>query len=159
MTSFLADVNATLEMIISGHQELSEIDPKNNLLKFLSNVTPNGFEYTPEYKKEFIETFAKEEHTTKIGMMVNYVFALESELVESYKKELLTSYAALVSANPNHTLLMLMDPKKVVGMSRDNLDAVSHIHECFIKCVPGGFPRHKAIMTYLSELKASTKPL
>ena len=80
MGSLTRDYEASIELVISEHQQLREIDSMNGLLKYVNiDADGFGFKWNEDFWKECRKRFAPEPNAKMINLRCNYYLALREE--------------------------------------------------------------------------------
>lgn len=92
MKGLTSGMNLTNEAINKRYSKLKRLDSKNDLLKYLIKVTPEGFEYVGEVYTQFLHKFERLEDRTLgyvniKGILANYYSALIEEIHKIKEEE------------------------------------------------------------------------
>ena len=93
MGDLASDRIAAIELIIDEYHRLCTHSPDHELLKYITSVNENGFEFSPdqERKEKFLDIYAPDERTPVAVMLTRYFVALrnaadEIEGIDRYPK-------------------------------------------------------------------------
>jgi hypothetical protein len=78
MANHVSDIDAAVESVMSSYRKLQGIDPKNSLLRYISDLGKNEFTLEPSLRDEFYANFpslANEGYV--LGSLNSYHKALE----------------------------------------------------------------------------------
>ena len=79
MSDWASENDSAIELVINAYNALKERNPKHELLKYITRVTPVGFEYpmANRTREDFLKKFAPKENTPQAVMLANYFLALK----------------------------------------------------------------------------------